>query len=57
MGALDILGQLNISNLLFDKTASDETKDTSRETLQSSFEKMSSSDIGLATSEMIPGNK
>ena len=53
MGALDIPGQLNASNLLFDKNASAQTKDTFNATLKSSFDNMSSSDIGLATSEML----
>jgi len=53
MGALDIPGQLNASNLLFDKNASGQTKDTFKATLKSSFENMSSSDIGLATSQLL----
>jgi len=53
MGALDIPGQLSTFNLLFDKNASAETKDTFRATLKSSFDNLSSSDIGLASSQMI----
>ena len=53
MGALDIPGQLNVFNQFFDKNAPSETKDTFRETLKSSFDKMSNSDIALATAEML----
>jgi len=54
MGALDIPGQLSVFNQFFDENASDETKDTFRATLKSSFDKMSNDDIGLATAEMLP---
>lgn len=53
MGALDIPGQLNASKLFFDKDASAETKDTFSATLKSSFDNMSSRDIGLASSQML----
>jgi len=54
MGALEIPGQLNVFNQFFDENASEETKDTFRATLKSSFDKMSNSDISLATAEMLP---
>ncbi len=53
MGVLDIPGQFSTFNLLFDKDVSADTKDTFRDTLKSSFDNLSSSDIGLATSEML----
>lgn len=53
MGALDIPGQLSVFNQFFDKDASNETKETFRATLKSSFDNMSSADIGLATAEML----
>jgi hypothetical protein len=57
MGALNIPGQLNASNLLFDENASDETKDIFAQTLKSTFDNMSSHEIGLATSEILSGSK
>jgi len=53
MGALDIPGQFNTFNLLFDKNASADTKDTFRATMKSAFDNLSSSDIGLASSQMM----
>ncbi len=53
MGALDIPGQFSTFNLLFDKNASAQTKDTFRATLKSTFDNLSSSDIGITSSEMI----
>jgi len=57
MGALDIPGQFSTFNLLFDKNASAETKDTFRATMKSAFDNMSSSDIGLASSQMMEGTQ
>jgi len=53
MGALDIPGQFNTFNLLFDKNASADTKDTFRATMKSAFDNLSSSDIGLASSQIM----
>ncbi len=57
MGALDIPGQFSTFNLLFDKNASSETKDTFRATMKSAFDNMSSSDIGLTSSQMMEGTQ
>lgn len=54
MGALDIPGQLSIFNMLFDKNASAETKETLRQTLKESFDNMSTQNITKVHEQVLP---
>ena len=51
---LDIPGQFNISNLLFDKNASADIKDIFTQTLKSAFNVMSNREIGIMSAELLP---
>jgi len=57
IGVLDIPGQFNISNLLFDKNASSDIKDIFAQTLKSTFNVMSNEGIGSIIAEMLPPTK
>lgn len=54
LGAYDIPGQLSIFNQFFDENTSNEVKETFRDTLKSSFDKMSNDDISQVISEILP---
>ena len=57
LGLFDIPGQLNISNLLFDKNASADIKDIFAQTLKSAFNVMSNGEIGIMSAELLPPSK
>ena len=57
LGLFDIPGQLNISNLLFDKNASADIKDIFTQTLKSAFNVMSNREIGIMSAELLPPSK